>query len=263
VPVSWAQARALARRMLSRLALPPGARPYPDAALPLPLRGPGWLASAPGADVHQAYRLPQPPPTAFQYVLSHPPPGTLPGAVSKEAVTGLPDRAAVTYLLRTEPRGVFAAQLAVTVVPRPGGGSWLAADAHVAVFRLSSAAERLNPAAFHVVTISVTSFSSKPHSASRVIRSAVIAARLARLINQMPPELLYSSRTPIGCPMLSVFYRLDFASSASGPPAASVAVDLCGIQSVTVHGIPGGPRTDQDEKLFQAASQLLPVTPVT
>jgi hypothetical protein len=35
-------------------------------------------------------------------------------------------------------------------------------------------------------------------------------------------------------------------------------VDVCGIENLTVHGIPGGPREDQDEKLFQAVSQLLP-----
>jgi hypothetical protein len=60
--------------------------------------------------------------------------------------------------------------------------------------------------------------------------------------------------------LISVFYRLDFAASASGPPAGTVAVNLCGIENVTVHEIPG-PRTEQDEKLFQAASQLLPTWP--
>ena len=198
---------------------------------------------------------------AFQDMLSHPPSGTLPGVTSRQAVAGLADRAD-TYLLRTKPPGVFVAQLAVIVVPRPGGGSWLTADAHVAVARLSSAAERLDPAAYHVVTLSLTALNSEPHSATQVIRSAAVAARLPRLVNQMPPELAYSIR-PASCPALSVFYRLDFATSASGPPAANVAVDLCGIESVTVHGIPGGPRADQDEKLLQAASQLLPVTPAT
>jgi hypothetical protein len=256
VSVSWAQALALARRMLSRLDLPPGARPYPESALPMALREPAGVPAAPLADVHLTYRLPQSMRQAFQYMLSHPPSGTLPGAISHAGVAGLTDRA-VTYLLRTEPPGVYVAQLALVVVPRPGGGSWLTADAHVAVFLLSSAAERLDPAALHVVTISVTALNSKPQYATRVIMSEAVVARLARLINQMPPEPAYSSR-PYSCPGISVIYQLDFAASASAPPAATVAVDVCGIENLTVHGIPGGPREDQAEKLFQAVSQLLP-----
>jgi hypothetical protein len=62
----------------------------------------------------------------------------------------------------------------------------------------------------------------------------------------------------ISCPAISVIYRLDFAASAGAPPASTVTVDLCEIENVTLHGIPGGPRWDQDEKLFQAATQLLP-----
>jgi hypothetical protein len=257
LPVSWAQAVTLAHQMLSRLVLPPGARPCPTSALPTPLRGPASLLTAfrpPTPEAQRAYRLPQSMRQAFQYVLSHPPSGTLPGEVSNVGLSGLTDRA-VTYLLRTEPSGVWVTQLAVIVAPRPGGGSFLTADAHVTVFLLSSA--RLDPAALHVVTVSVTAFNSKPHRATRIIRSATVVARLANLVNQMPPVTADISR-PVTCPPTSVFYLLDFAASASGPTTASVAVDMCGIANVSVHGTPGGPRLDKDEKLFQAASQLLP-----
>lgn len=248
VPVSWAQALALAHQMLSRLALPPGARPVPDSTLPVSQR---WQPAPPAmAEVLQAYQLPQTARQAFQDVLSRPPAGTLPGAVSSaEPVTDH----AVTYLLRTEPPGVFVAQLEVIVAPRQGGGSWLTTEAHVAVSLLSSAAERLNPAALHVVTISVTG----PHPATRVIRSPAVAARLAELVNQMPLELMYSS-TLHSCFENTVVYRLDFAASANSPPAATVEGDSCaGIENVTVQGIPGGPREDRDGKLLQAVSQLL------
>lgn len=133
VPVSWAQALALAHLMLSRLALPPGARPVPDSTLPVSQR---WQPAPPAmAAVLQAYQLPQPARQAFQDVLSRPPAGTLPGAVSSaEPVTDH----AVTYLLRTEPPGVFVAQLEVIVAPRQGGGSWLTTEAHVAVLYSST-----------------------------------------------------------------------------------------------------------------------------
>jgi hypothetical protein len=256
VPVSWAQALALAHRMFSRLALPPGVRPYPESALPVPLREPaGLLTQFPTrAQVQGAFRLPQPTRQAFPYMLSHPPSGTLPGVTSRWDVAGLTYRA-VNYLLRAEPPGVYAAQLTVIVAPRPGGGSVLTANAHVTVFLLSSASEGLDPDALHVVTISVTALNSKIHSATRVIRAAAVAARLARLVNQMPP-----APGSISCPAISVIYRLDFAASAGAPPAATVTVDLCEIENVTVHGMPGGPRSDKDEKLFQAATQLLPST---
>jgi hypothetical protein len=248
VHVSWARAVALTHQMLMRLTLPPGARPVPSSALPVSQR---WHPAAPPmAEVLQAYQLPQPVGQAFQDMLSHPPSGTLPGAISKAAP--VTDRA-VTYLLRTEPQGVFVAQLVVIVAPRQGGGSWLTTEAHVAVFLLSSAAERLNPAALHVVTIRVTG----SHSARLVIRSAAVAGRLAALVNQMPPQIMYSS-TPHSCPAITVGYRLDFATSASSPPAATVEADSCGIENVTVHGIPSGPREDRDGKLLQAVSQLLP-----
>jgi hypothetical protein len=225
----------------------------------MPLREPAGLQTAfqpPLPDAQRAYRLPQPMREAFQFVRSHPPSGTLPGVISNVGLSGLTDRA-VTYLLRGKPPGVWVAQLAVIVAPRPGGGSFLTADAHVSVFLLSSASERLDPAALHLVTISVTAANSKPHRATLVIRSAAVVARLARLVNQMPPEPADISR-PVSCPALSVFYLVDFAASAGGPAAATVAVDLCGIVNVSVHGIPGGPRLDKDGKLFQVVSRLLP-----
>jgi hypothetical protein len=253
ITVSWVRALELADRMLSRLALPPGARPVPDSALPVSQR---WQrAEPPMAEVLRAYRLPQPVPQAFKYVLSHPPPGTLPGVISNVRLTG-PTERAVTYLLRAEPPGVFVTQLVVLVGARQGGGSWLTTEAHVAVYQLSSAAERLDPAALRVVTISVTALDPQAHTATRVIRSAAVAARLARLINQMPPQLIYTS-TPHTCPLLDVFYQIDFAPSAGATPAATVSVDLCGIEGVNVRGVPGGPREDRGAKLFKAVSQLL------
>jgi hypothetical protein len=68
---------------------------------------------------------------------------------------------------------------------------------------------------------------------------------------------MYSS-TPHSCFAVTVDYRLDFAASVNSPPIATVVGDSCeGIDNVTVHGIPGGPREDRDGKLLQAVSQLL------
>jgi len=258
VAVSWDQALAMARRMLARLAVPPGARPSSAAALPVQLREPGPVFPAPPeAEVDRAYRLPQPVHQAFGYLLSHPPAGTRPGQTGSGDISGLPYQA-VAYLLRNEPAGVWITQLVVLVAARSGGGSWLTAEAHVAMYRLSSAAERV-PADLRVVTVTLTDSNSTPTVVARVINSAAIAARLAGFINQgSPPESLYGrpSSGP-GCRQ-DVIYQLDFAAVANGPPAASATVDCGGIGSLTVHGIPAGPREDPDSKLFQALSALLP-----
>ena len=142
------------------------------------------------------------------------------------------------------------AEVDVTVIAQPGGGSLVQGGAEVFVYPPRSAAEDLSPAALHVVTIHLMG----THNAVRVIRSAAIVARLVRLLD----GLLTVADTNFSCPAITEVYQLDFASAAGRPPAATVTTNICWVDNVVVGGRAQPPLSDPGLKLYKAASQLLP-----
>lgn len=206
-PVTRAQARALAEGMLARLARLPRARPYPVAALPEAPGQVGDPVSPASAIVNGAFRSAEPMPRLFAYLVAHPParmrqdPGTGYGVWAGLAVQD------VSFELRATPPGVASTLLDVTVAAKPGGGSLVVAGAEVFVYPLRTAAEHVNPAAWPVATIRLEA----QHSATRVIRSAAVIARLAGLLNRLPTQ----AGQTLSCPAISTVYVLAFARSAA------------------------------------------------
>ena len=249
-PYTRSRALALAQPMLAPLAVLPGARPIPLSALPQPPGQIGQPVSPASVTVNRAFRVPQPMPEVFRYLLAHRPDGMVLGSgIGEGTIDGLPDQE-VVFQRRTEPPGVAWAEVDVTVIARPGGGSLVEGGAEVFVFPPRPAAEDLSPAALHVVTIHLMG----TQNAVRVIRSAAIVARLVRLLD----GLLTVADQNLSCPAITEVYQLDFASAAGRPPAATVTTNICWVDDVLVGGRALPPLSDPGLKLFKAVSQLLP-----
>src|SRR6266700_3646586 len=230
---SHAEALALARRLLSRLVLPPGAEPARVSPLPQPMSA-----------VHR-------------FLLAHVPAGMrlfVNGQGSGPAGVTMQD---VSYAPRSVPAGVYQAELVTVVVPGPGGTALLRADAQVIWFPPRSTAEHLGPASFRTVTISARVLNPRLHTVTRVITSPAVIVRLASLLNGLPaaPDLSMS------CPAAAATYRVAFAAGADRAPEAIVTADGCLTDQITCNGKAQPALWDRSEKLAAAARKLLRVKP--
>jgi hypothetical protein len=181
---SRAESARLARRILSLLVLPPGARRLGGHPLPRPLRAKsGMYVVSPSIDVHRGYWLPVPMIAAFKYLLAHPPRGAIPAdGMSSPDQSGVSSEN-VAWSLRSAPAWAGVAEIGGYLVPDPAGGSFFRTDAEVAWHPPRSAAEHINPAAFGVVRIRADLLNPRPHSVTTTITSRPVIARLARLLN--------------------------------------------------------------------------------
>ena len=251
---SRAAALALAGRMLSQVILPAGARAGQPRVLPQPLRGwpAGGAAGPDTADVHRFFSLRQQLPAAAAFLVTHPPRGM---KIIGRGETGGPAWMAartVDYSLRTLPRGIYQAGLTMAVASAADGGSWLRADAQVTWYPPSTAAERIDPAAFRQMTVSARLLSPRPRTVTRVFTSPAVVARLARILNSLPaaPQLRMS------CPAAIVTYQVAFATAAGRPPAVVAAAAGCLTDTITSGGKPQPPLLDRG-RLATAARGLL------
>jgi hypothetical protein len=251
-PYTRARALALAGQLLAPLAVLPGARPFPVSALPAQPGQIGQPLSPASVTVNRAGRVPQPMPQVFRYLLAHPPAGLVQGSGTGESTAGGRPDQFVTFQRRADPPGVTWAEVTVTVIARPGGGSLVAGSAEVFVYPPRSAPEDLSPAVLRVVTIRLMG----THNAVRVIRSAATVGRLVRLLDRLSTE----ADENFSCPVISVSYQLDFASAAGRPPAATVTTNICWVDDVAVAGRNQPPLSDPGLKLYKAVSQLLPAS---
>ncbi len=255
---SRAEALALARQLLSRLALPPGARPARMPVVPRLLRQPASSIAAIGlVDVHRLFSLPQRPSAVQHFLLTHVPASMrryeLGGDISP-AGTQLRD---VGYEPRSVPGGIFRAQLVAAVVPGPGATSLLRADAEVVWFPRRTAAEHIDPASFRRVIVSARVLNPRPHTVTRVITSPAVIARLAGLLNGLPaaPGLSMS------CPAMLTTYRVKFSAGAGREPETTATAAGCLTDQITVNGKAQPALWDRSGRLVTAASKLLRVTP--
>ena len=229
---SRAEAAALARLILSRLQLPPGARRLPPDPLPPSLSQPatGYAGSATSLDQHQLFALTQPMGTAAAFLAAHLPAGLRPAGTG----SGSAPFQEVSDTVRSLPAGTSAAQLVLTVVPAASGGSLLRADAQVIWYPPRTAAEYIDPSRYHVLTITVYLYGRRPHTAHKVVTSQAFIARLAGTLDQMQAE----PPGAVACPADFEDYQLSF--SVSGPARAAVVVRAtesgCGGAQITVNG---------------------------
>jgi hypothetical protein len=235
--------------------LPPGTHRLPQTPLPPSLRfpayGPGDVT--PSLDQYQLFALAQPVNSAAAYLAARVPPGMGNGGTGSGGT--MQD---VSYLAQHVPAGIAGAQLVLTIAPASSGGSLLRADAQVTWYPSRSAAEYIDPARYHLLSIAVSIYGRNPHTVHRLVTSQAFIARLARLLDRLQAE-------PIGtvsCPADFEDYQLSFSVSRPGrPPVVVSATETgCGGVGITVNGRSQPPLAD-DGAVGALVRQVVPVTP--
>jgi hypothetical protein len=229
---SRARAQALAGRLLSRLVLPPGARPVRLRVLPALLRQPefehGGIHSA---DIHRLFLLRQPMTAVQAFLERHLPAGMR--RLGSGRLAGSDD-------IRME---------SVSFGPR--------ADAEATWYPARSAAEHIDPSRYRAAVVSIAMLNPTRHTVTGTFTSTRVIARLARLVDGLPaaPDL------PMGCPALRASYRITFVPSSRSAPRVVVIPSGCRTVGVTVGGA-AQPALWDDTGLIRAAKRLLHVKSV-
>ena len=264
---SRAQARALASGLLSGLVLPPGARPVRLRILPPPLRQPPVAyGGTHEASAHRLFLLSEPITVVQGFLLAHHPAGmsrssygqgTDPGsgrAAGKTVAPGQITMAYVSYQPRSLPTGIDSAELDTAVVPAPGGGSLVRADADAIWYPARSAAEHVDPARYRAAVVSIGLMNPRPRTVMRTITSAGVIAWLAGLVN----GLSTAPYQQMSCPAIVASYRIAFVPAAPSAPRVVASPSGCLTVYVTVGGAAQPPLWG-DTGLIAAAKRLLHV----
>ena len=253
---SRAGAQALASRMLSRLVLPPEARPMrmrvPPALLRQPQIGYGGTDTA---DIHRLFLLRQPMAAVRAFLVGHIPAGMRRFGSIQEAGSGGTSMESVSFEPRSLPAGILSAELAAAVVPAAGGGSLVRADAAATWYPARSAAEHIDPARYHSAVVSITMLNPRRHTVTGTFTSSRVITRLAGLANRLhaaPDEAAAS------CPAIMASYRITFVPASGAAPRIVVTPSGCRTAGVTVAEA-AQPRLWNDTGLIDAAKRLLHV----
>ncbi len=222
----------LARQLMARDPLPPGARGLPQHPVPPGLRQvPGQIGVKTLADIYRLFAVPASMRQTAAYIGKHAPAGMTSGGTGqiggRHGVTEMD----VEYFLNRTPRGVSSADLIDTIVPAPHGGALLRVDAQVIWYPPRSAAEYLVAKDFRAVRIDAWLALSGRH-VRRTFTSRGVIGRLTRVLNSLPasPGGLFP------CPLEIVSYRLTFEPVA-GHPEAVVNTAGCTSDTISVGGV--------------------------
>jgi hypothetical protein len=213
------EAAALARSMLSELRLPAGARRLRATPVPQALRQPSlWALATASLDIDQLYEVPLPMQSVAAMLTANVPAGTSLAVTGQSSgPTGVTSED-VSYEARSLPAGVNMAQLAVTMVPDGSGGSLVRADAQVIWYPQRSAAEYIDPARYHVLTLAVTIYNPRLHIIRKLVTSPAAIRRLAGVLDRSRVDPTMT----ISCPEIFAEYRLEFAVSGHSSPVVVV-----------------------------------------
>jgi len=253
-----AEAAALAAQLLSRLRLPRGARRLPPNPSPRSVVPSLWAGATAALDVHELFEVPEPMTAAAAVLAAHVPTGMSLAVTGQGGGPAGPTSAEVAYAARSFPAGVNAAQLVLTIAPDASGGSLVRADAQVIWYPPRTAAEYIDPARYHALTVAVTIFNPRVHTISKVVTSKAAIAQVADVLDR-------SRATPITmlfCPLIFATYRLGFAVSAHRQPVIVVTTTRNGClgAQITVDGRKQ-PTLQDDGAVVAIADRLLGVTP--
>jgi hypothetical protein len=246
---SRAEALALARRLLTRLVLPAGARPV---RLPVPpvLRQPQIPSGgAHQVDVHRLFWLRQSTVAAQSFLEAHLPGGTRLAGYGGPGTLGV---VSVSFTPRSTPAGIYGAELDTAVVTGGYRGSLLRADAEAIWYPPRTAAEHLDAARFHAVKISGTLLNPKLHTVTRTFTSSAVIGRLAGLLNGLPA----APYQPAGCPAIAATFQFSFTPATPAAHQVTVTPSGCMTVEITVSGMVQPPLWDS-QKLTTAAMRLL------
>jgi hypothetical protein len=230
-----ATAAALAQLMLSRLRLPPGARVLPSAPLPPSLAEPaGWYAAGTTSlDRYQLFALAQPADASAAMLAKR-----VPAGLSGDGTAhGSGDGAwftEVSFVPRSVPTGVFGAQLVLTVVAAGASGSLVRADAQVTWDPSRTAAEYIDPARYHALSITVAVGGARRHTVHAVVTSRAFITRIARSLDRAQAE----PAVALGCLADFADYQLAFSVSVHSRPVVVVRSTKpeCGGLGITADG---------------------------
>jgi hypothetical protein len=119
-------------------------------------------------------------------------------------------------------------------VPAGSGRSLLRADAQVTWYPPRTVAEYIDPARYHVLSVTVMVSGARPHTVHAVVTSQAFITRLATSLDrsQAQPDVM------LGCPADFADYQLAFSVSRHSRPVVVVwsTQSGCGGAQVTVDG---------------------------
>ena len=255
---SRAGAQALASRLLSRLVLPPGARPARLQTLPPSLRQPQvGYGGIDTAYVHRVFLLRQPMTAVQAFLKGHLPTGMRSLGSGQQSNSGGITMEMVSFNQRSLPAGIHSAELNTAVVPAAGGGSLMRVDATATWYPARSAAEHIDPGGYRAAVVSITMFNPKRHTVTGTFTDRRVIARLAGLAN----GLHAAPDVPMSCPALLASYRITFVPASGRAPRVVVTPSGCLTVGVTVAGA-AQPELWGDAALIRAAQLLLHVRSV-
>jgi hypothetical protein len=251
-----AQAVALARQLLAQLALPPGAQAIKLSSVPPPARPP-WSTAAGSVDAGRLIAARQTMADVRAFLLRHDSDGASFTATGHENGPAGLIAQYLYYDLTLPPSGIDEEDLSIGIMPRPSGGTLIAAYDRVTWFPARTATEHLKATDFRSVTVSALFFNFRPHRLTRTVTSAAIIAGLASLLNglQAAPD------TTMSCPAMTASYQLSFNPVEEQAPPVVVSTGICDFVQVAIRGISQPALFDEPGAVTAQARQLLHLPP--
>jgi hypothetical protein len=232
-PGSRAASLRLARQLMARNPLPPGARRLPQRPVPPGLRQVPTQAGVKSAvDVYRLFALPTSMRKTVAFIGKHAPAGMKSGGTGQTGGRDGVTETDVSYFLGKLPRGISSAGLTDTVVAAPHGGALLRVDAQVIWYPPRSAAEYLVAKDYRAVQIDATLFGGKERHVRKTFTSRALIGKLTRLLDGLPA----SPGGAFPCPIILVSYRLTF-EAVSGHPNVIVSTSGCTTDTISVGGV--------------------------
>ena len=200
--------------------VPVSARLLPSAPLPPSLTEPaaGYTGAPTSLDQYRLFALAQPAGASAALLAQRVPTGMGGGGVGQGSSPDGGSFMEVSYMARSVPAGVYGAELVLTVVAAGSGGSLLRADAQVTWDPPRTAAEYIDPARYHALSITVTIGGARMHTVHAVVTSQTFITRLARLLDRSQAE----PDVALGCPADFADYQLAFSVSRYSRPVVVV-----------------------------------------
>jgi hypothetical protein len=251
-----AQAVALARQLLSRLVLPSGARAIKLSSVPPPARPP-WSTAAGSVDAGRLIAARQTMADVRAFLLRHGPDGASVTATGREDGPGGLIAQYLYFDLTPPPSGIDEEDLSIGIMPRPAGGTLMAAYDRVTWFPARTATEHLTAADFRSVTVSALMLNPRPHRRTRTVGSAAVIAGLTGLLNGLP----VAPDTAMSCPAMLDSYQLSFNPVNKQAPPVVVSTGICDLVQVAIRGISQPALADEPGAVTAQARQLLHLPP--
>jgi hypothetical protein len=246
-----AQALRLARDMLSKVVLPPGARRY-TGPLPPMIRQAGGMVGTELASEHMAWQTPGSMRSSTKFLQGHVPAGMTATGRGQTSDPSGPLAEEVDFAPHSVPAGIDSSELIFQIAAGAHGGSVIRADAKVSWYPRRSAAERVS-AETHIVIVTARYLDSRPHTVTRTVTDPAVIARLAALLNGLHAAL----NGPRSCPAITTSYTLAFSAAPGTRPYLIASMTSCGVIGVTANGRAQPGLDDHLGRVFDMVAGLL------